>query len=301
MREEAKKSKGITPRDAEEKELMATGNIVKQHVVSRGEWLDARKRLLAFEKEFTRAHDALAATRRQLPWVRVEKTYKFESPCGTETLSDLFDGRSQLIIRHFMFGPGWKEGCVGCSFASDHVDGALVHLEHHDVSYVAVSRAPWQEIEAFRKRMGWRFKWVSSLASDFNYDFHVSFRPEEAETGKANYNYAQSDFLSPEMSGLSVFYKDESGEIFHTYSTYGRGDEGGLTTYFYLDLTPKGRNETVRGNLSDWVRHHDRYEAGGHVDHRGRYLAGETAAKCCEEAETKSDVQNGNSSGRKKV
>jgi len=276
---------------------MATSAIAHRRIVSQGEWLEARKRLLTSEKALTKAYDALAALRRQLPWVRIEKKYKFESAGGTETLSELFDGRSQLIIRHFMFGPGWKEGCVGCSFASDHVDGALVHLKHRDVSYVAVSRAPWQEIEAFRKRMGWRFKWVSSLGSDFNYDFHVSFRPEEAKTGKVDYNYAQSDFLSPEMSGLSVFYKNEDDEIFHTYSTYGRGDELALTTYMYLDLTPKGRNETgPQHNLTDWVRHHDRYEAGGHVDHQGGYMSTETTKECCEAAKPKANGQRGKSS-----
>jgi predicted dithiol-disulfide oxidoreductase (DUF899 family) len=276
---------------------MATSAIAHPKIVSQGEWLEARKRLLTSEKALTKAYDALAALRRQLPWVRIEKKYKFESAGGTETLSELFDGRSQLIIRHFMFGPGWKEGCVGCSFASDHVGGALVHLKHRDVSYVAVSRAPWQEIEAFRKRMGWRFKWVSSLGSDFNYDFHVSFRPEEAKTGKVDYNYAQSDFLSPEMSGLSVFYKNEDDEIFHTYSTYGRGDELALTTYMYLDLTPKGRNETgPQHNLTDWVRHHDRYEGGGHVDHQGRYMSAETTKECCEAAKPKTNGQRGKSS-----
>jgi predicted dithiol-disulfide oxidoreductase (DUF899 family) len=265
-----------------------SANPVMQHkVVSRSEWLASRKELLRREKNLTRAFDALTVLRRQLPWVCIEKEYFFEGPRGRRSLAGLFEGRSQLIIRHFMFGPGWGEGCVGCSYASDHVDGALVHLGQRDVSYVAVSRAPWNEIEPFQHRMGWRFPWVSSFGSDFNYDFQVSFTPEQASQGKVNYNFETQDYLSPEMSGLSVFYHSRSGQIFHTYSTYGRGDELALTTYMYLDLTPIGRNETgPRRNLTDWVRHHDRYDAAGHVDHRGRYIASDASgAKCCESHE----------------
>jgi len=254
-------------------------------VVSREEWLEARKEHLRKEKEFTRLRDRLSAERRALPWVRVEKEYVFDAPEGKLTLAELFGGRSQLIVHHFMFGPGWKEGCVGCSFNSDHADGALVHLMNHDVSFVRVSRAPLAEIEAFNKRMGWHAKWVSSNGSDFNYDFHVSFPEADRACGKMHYNYTESDFQSEEMSGLSVFYSDAAGHVFHTYSTYARGDEGVLGTYFYLDLTPNGRNETgPRHNLSDWVRHHDRYGAGGHVDHTGRYVAPPNATKpdaCC--------------------
>ncbi len=168
----------------------------------------------------------------------------FHGPDGKGTFADLFDGRSQLVVKHFMLGPGWKEGCVGCSFEVDHIEGALVHLEHHDVTYVAISRAPLAEIEAFKKRMGWRFKWVSSYGSDFNYDYHVSFTPEEIAKGKVYYNYEMRDFQSEELSGLSVFYKDATGDIFHTYSAYARGAEEVLGTYIILDLTPKGRNET---------------------------------------------------------
>jgi len=237
----------------------------KAKVVSRAEWLQARKELLAKEKELTRRRDEIDRQRRELPWVKVEKNYVFDAPEGQVTLSQLFDGRSQLIVSHFMFGPGWKEGCFGCSFRSDHVDGALVHLEHHDVSLVTVSRAPLAEIEAFKQRMGWRFKWVSSYRRDFNYDYRVSFTKEEISSGKVEYNYAMRDFQSEELSGLSVFYKNEIGDIFHTYSTYARGDEMVDTTYMYLDLTPKGRNETgPYFNLADWVRHHDRYDAGEH-------------------------------------
>src|SRR5262249_3184502 len=212
--------------------------------------------------------------RRELPRVKVEKTYVFDSPDGEVTLAELFDSRSQLVVSHFMLGPGWRDGCVGCSFRSDHVEGTLPHLEHHDVSLVTISRAPLAEIEAFKQRMGWRFKWVSSYGNDFNYDYGVSFAQKDIASGKVEYNYATIDFVSEDLSGLSVFYKDESGAIYHTYSTYARGDETVVTTYMYLDLTPKGRNETgPRFNLTDWVRHHDRYDAGGLVDSRGRYLA----------------------------
>ncbi|MGB7436483.1 MAG: thioredoxin family protein [Candidatus Acidiferrum sp.] len=269
---------------------MTTNAVEQPKVVSREEWLVARKELLAKEKELTRQRDAINAKRRELPWVKIDKEYVFDTPEGKKTLADLFAGRSQLIIRHFMFGPDWKEGCVGCSFASDHVEGALVHLEHHDVSYVTVSRAPLAEIEDFKKRMGWSFPWVSSFENDFNYDYHVSFTDEEIAQREAFYNFERRalPFPSRELSGLSVFYKDASGDIFHTYSCHARGDEGGLTTYFYLDLTPKGRNETGPGhNLGDWVRHHDRYEAGGFVDASGRYHAKESKGECCSAEEAK--------------
>jgi predicted dithiol-disulfide oxidoreductase (DUF899 family) len=237
-------------------------NLEHPKVVSHDEWLAARKELLAEEKRLTRARDALNTKRLELPWVKVEKRYIFGTPKGEKTLGDLFDGRSQLIVKHFMLGPGWEEGCVGCSFEVDHVEGALVHLEQHDVSYVAVSRAPLAEIEAFKKRMGWRFRWVSCARSDFNFDYHVSFTPEEIVSGKVYYNYEARDFQSEELSGLSAFYKDEGGQIFHTYSSYGRGTEETLGAYMYLDITPKGRNENgPRHDLTDWVRHHDRYAA----------------------------------------
>src|SRR5215470_13353778 len=190
--------------------------------VSREEWLQARRALLAKEKAHLRAHDEIARLRREMPWVKVDKTYEFEGPDGKETLSDLFAGRSQLIVKHFMLGPGWQEGCVGCSFGADHIDGALFHLPQHDVTLLAVSRAPLAEIEAFNKRMGWRFKWVSSHGSDFNYDFHVSFTAEQIAQGTTYYNYAMRALKSEEMSGISVFFKDETGNIFHTYSSYAR-------------------------------------------------------------------------------
>ncbi len=267
---------------------MASSTNEKQKVVSRAEWLAARKALLVKEKELTRARDELSRQRRELPWVKVDKNYVFESQSGKQTLSELFDGRSQLIIYHFMFGPGWGEGCVGCSFLSDHVDGALLHLLQHDVSYVAVSRAPLVELEAFKKRMGWDFNWVSSFESDFNYDYHVSFDKHEIAKGKAYYNFEMRDVPSEEMSGISVFYKDGTGSVFHTYSAYARGTESLLGTYSFLDLTPKGRNETgPRHDLSDWVRHHDRYNAGGLVQPSGRYQPAEKADSCCHASENR--------------
>jgi predicted dithiol-disulfide oxidoreductase (DUF899 family) len=229
-------------------------------VVSHDEWLKARTELLRREKKLTRAHDALNQARRALPWVKLEKDYIFDTTDGPRSLAGLFDGRSQLIVQHFMFGPDWKEGCVGCSFKSDHIDGTLAHLEAHDVSFLSVSRAPLAEIEAFRKRMGWRFRWVSSSANDFNFDFHVSFTQAEAAAGRVHYNYAEQPYNGSEGAGVSVFFKDEQGSVFHTYSAFGRGDETLVTAYMYLDMTPKGRNEHgPNGNLMDWVRHHDRY------------------------------------------
>ncbi|HYZ22190.1 MAG TPA: thioredoxin family protein [Rhodopila sp.] len=229
-------------------------------VVSREEWLVARIALLRKEKEFTRLCDQLSAERRALPWVRVEKEYLFDGPAGKVSLADLFDGRSQLIIKHFMFGPDWEQGCVGCSFGTDNILGALAHLRHHDVAFAAVSRAPLDRIEAFKRRMGWHFTWVSSYGSDFNYDYHVSFTPEQIASGTAYYNYRHGPVPSDEMSGTSVFYKDADGTVFYTYSTYARGNEPQLAAYALLDLTPKGRDETINGNLTDWVRHHDRYD-----------------------------------------
>jgi len=255
-------------------------------IVSRSEWSDARLELLTREKELTRQYDAVAVARRSLPWVKVEKEYVFEGPAGEVTLAQLFEDRTQLIVRHFMFAPGWSEGCVGCSFLADHIDGARIHLEQHDVSFVAISRAPYREIAAFQKRMGWQFRWVSSYASDFNYDYHVSFRPEEIASGKIYHNFQLREAVSEERAGNSVFSKGPDGTVFHSYSTYGRGDELLVGAYMYLDLTPKGRDERARGNLTDWVRHHDRYGAGGSVDMQGRYVAPETSdssgvQKCC--------------------
>jgi predicted dithiol-disulfide oxidoreductase (DUF899 family) len=239
-------------------------------IATHDEWLVARKALLAKEKAFTRMRDALAEERRALPWVRIDKPYVFEGPYGAVSLADLFDGRSQLIIYHFMFGPDWEEGCTGCSFLADHVDAARQHFEQNDVSFVAVSRAPFAKLDAFRRRMGWRFRWVSSENNDFNFDFNVSFTPERKIDGKVFYNFEMIDDPEiDELPGTSVFFKDETGAIFHTYSSYARGGELQLGAYAYLDLVPKGRNEHIRGNLGDWVRHHDRYGTETAPPHRG--------------------------------
>lgn len=244
---------------------MATSTIENPKVVSRDEWVAARKKLLAREKQLTHERDAVAAERRQLPWVKVEKNYVFASPEGKKTLAELFGDKSQLIIYHFMFGPEWAEGCPSCSFLMDHTDGTLVHLAQRDVAFAAVSRAPLSKIEPFKKRMGWRFPWVSSNETDFNYDFRVSFTEEERAKGKVDYNFEQVEFPSAEAPGISVFYKDKNGAIFHTYSAYARGTETGVTTYNYLDLVPKGRDEDGLPFTMAWVRHHDRYD--------NRYLA----------------------------
>lgn len=231
-------------------------------IVSRDEWLAARTALLAKEKELTRARDRLSAERRALPWVKVDKTYVFDTTEGKRTLAELFDGRSQLIVYHFMLAPGWKDGCIGCSFLVDHIDGPLVHLEQRDVAFVAVSRAPLAEIEAYKARMGWHFRWVSSHDSDFNYDFHVSFRPEEVASGHVTYNYQTIAAEIDELPGASVFAKDADGAVYHTYSSFARGLENVLGTYALLDMTPKGRDERgPRGDLSDWVKRHDEYGA----------------------------------------
>ena len=228
-------------------------------IVSRQEWIAARQELLRKEKESTRLSDLLSAERRKLPWVKVEKNYVFDAPGGKEILADLFDGRSQLVIYHFMFGPDWKEGCPSCSFVSDHIEGALTHLAARDVTMLMVSRAPLTKIEAFKQRMGWRFKWVSSYGSDFNADFHVSFTKDEMAQGKVDYNFTMQEFPSEEAPGVSVFSKDAAGNVFHTYSTYGRGVEQLIGTYMILDMVPKGRDEDHLGFTMEWVRHHDRY------------------------------------------
>jgi len=243
-------------------------------VVTREQWIEARKHLLAKEKELTHRRDELAGERRNLPWVRVEKQYVFDTPSGKATLADLFAGRSQLFIKHFMMAPGQAGQCVGCSLEVDHLEGILVHLENHDVSYVAVARAPIEEIESVRQRMGWRFPWVSSYRNDFNYDFDVSFRPEDMEAERAFYNYRRGNPGMTDLSGDSVFFKDESGAIYHTYSTFGRGGEEFLGIYRLLDVMPKGRDENgPYHSLADWVKPHDRYETGGTVEGNGRYHA----------------------------
>jgi predicted dithiol-disulfide oxidoreductase (DUF899 family) len=242
-------------------------NLKREHnIVSQEEWISARQELLKKEKESVRLRDQLSAERRKLPWVEVKKNYVFDAPGGKVTLADLFAGRNQLVIYHFMFGPDWQEGCPSCSFVSDHLDGALPHLAARDVTMVIVSRAPLAKIEAFKKRMGWRFKWVSSYGGDFNADFHVSFTKEEMAQGKVNYNYTMQEFPSAEAPGLSVFYKDAAGGVFHTYSTYGRGVELLVGTYVILDLVPKGRDEDRLGFAMEWVRYHDRYGTNEFAD-----------------------------------
>jgi predicted dithiol-disulfide oxidoreductase (DUF899 family) len=234
---------------------------MQREIVSQEAWLAARRAHLAKEKEFTRLRDELSAERRALPWTRIEKRYEFEGPDGTQMLAELFDGRSQLIVYHFMFGPGWEQGCPSCSFLADHIDGTLIHLAHRDVTLVAVSRAPLPEIETFRKRMGWRFKWLSSFGSDFNADFHVSFGADELARGEVYYNYGMTSFPSEEGPGASVFYKDPDGAVFHTYSAYARGLDILVGTYNWLDLAPKGRDEAALPWTMAWVRHHDRYNS----------------------------------------
>jgi predicted dithiol-disulfide oxidoreductase (DUF899 family) len=229
-------------------------------IVTRDEWLAERKALLAQEKELTRLRDRIAGERRALPWVRIDKNYVFDTPEGARSLAELFDGRRQLLVQHFMLGPGWEQGCPSCSFMADHSDGMNVHLAHRDVTLLAVSRAPLAEIERFRRRMGWQFKWVSSHGTDFNYDFGVSFTPEDVAKGELNYNFGRWPFAYEEWPGLSAFFKGDAGEVFHTYSTYGRGVEVMMGTYNMLDLTPKGRDELQVEYKMEWVRHHDRYQ-----------------------------------------
>jgi predicted dithiol-disulfide oxidoreductase (DUF899 family) len=237
--------------------MEAPVDLADHRVVTREEWLAARKALLKREKDYYRERDRIAAQRRELPWVKIGKDYIFEGPDGKVSLADLFRGRSQLIVYHFMFGPGWEEGCGGCSFLCDHVDSARQHFEHRDVAFAAVSRAPLAEFAHFKKRMGWKFPWVSSNGSDFNYDFGVSFTEEQVAQGQAFYNFAPETDTG-ESHGMSVFYKNEKGEIFHTYSCYARGGEEVLGTFMFMDLTPKGRNEESTMN---WVRFHDQYDS----------------------------------------
>jgi len=228
-------------------------------IVSRKEWLAARKALLSLEKEETKLRDKVRAERLALPWVKVDKAYTFDTPEGQKSLADLFDGRSQLVVYHFMYGPDWEAGCPGCSFLADHIDGMLPHLNHHDVTMIAVSRAPLEKLMAYRRRMGWKFPWVSSHGSDFNFDYHVSFTKEELASGKVMYNYREtpSEDAHDELPGLSAFFKDEDGTVYHTYSDYARGGEELLGTLMVLDRAPKGRNET--GTLS-FVKRKDEYE-----------------------------------------
>jgi len=228
-------------------------------IVSQAQWLKARKALLAKEKAFSRQRDEIARARRELPWVRVEKDYVFESPEGKRSLAKLFGAKSQLIVYHFMLGPGWEAGCKSCSYLADHFGGALPHLAARDVSFVAVSRAPLAEIEKFRKRMGWEFPWVSSHGNDFNFDYHVSFRKEDMAKGELEYNYKLGKLTMEELPGASAFYKDAGGSVFHTYSTYARGLDMMIGAYNWLDIAPKGRDEDGLEFTMAWVKHHDKY------------------------------------------
>ena len=248
---------------------MTTATIDKKPAakgVSPAEWLAARKELLAKEKEFTRLRDELSRQRREMPWEKVEKQYTFQGANGKETLADLFDGRNQLIVYHFMFGPGWKEGCPSCSFLADSFDGAVIHLAQRDTAFVAISGATLPEIDAFKKRMGWKFKWVSSSGTDFNYDYKVTFTKEQASGGKPLYNFGTIAAYGEEVPGASVFFKKD-GDVFHTYSTYARGLDMFLPTYHWLDITAKGRDEAeMKPHAMAWVRHHDRYSDGKMVE-----------------------------------
>jgi predicted dithiol-disulfide oxidoreductase (DUF899 family) len=234
---------------------------LKAHpVVSREEWLAARIEFLKKEKEFTRLREEHSRQRRALPWVKVDKEYVFDVPGGKESFAQLFGPRSQLIVYHFMFNPLASEGCSHCSFWADHFDASGIHLNHRDVSMVAISRASLEKIEAFKQRMGWRFKWASSAANEFNFDFHVSFTPEQVASGVAMYNYAKAT-APGDREGFSVFYKDEKGIIYHTYSCFARGIDNLNGTYHFLDMVPKGRDEANLKQPQAWVRYHDRYEA----------------------------------------
>ena len=249
-------------------------------IVPHEEWLAARKAHLADEKAFTRARDALSKKRRELPWEKVEKNYLFDGPNGKESLADLFGGKSQLIVYHFMLGPGWEAGCPSCSLLADHFDGLLIHLAQRDAAFVVVSRAPLAEIEKFKKRMGWKFKWVSSFGNDFNFDYHVSATPEEKAKGIANYNYELTEFPSDERPGASVFCKN-GGNVFHTYSSYGRGLDILIGAYNFLDLAPKGRDEAGLKYGMAWVRHHDKYK-GAVVDPTASYREPKSSESCCD-------------------
>ena len=229
-------------------------------VVAKDEWVEASKRLLAKEKEFTRLRDQLSAERRALPWLRIDKDYIFDGPNGRETLAQLFGDQSQLVIYHFMFAPEWEVGCKSCSFWADNFNGITAHLRQRDVAFAAIARAPLSKLQGFAKRLGWSFKWLSSQSNDFNYDFEVSFQPEVLARGDAIYNFAKFPQGSSDMPGISVFTKDESGAVYRTYSTFGRGLDMMNTAYHYLDLVPKGRDEAGLTHTMEWVKLRDLYD-----------------------------------------
>jgi len=231
-----------------------------QNIVSRDEWLKARRKLLEEEKQFTRLRDQLSLKRRKLPWVKVDTEYIFEGLDGKQSLSDLFGDKSQLIVYHFMYGPDWQEGCPSCSFWADNFNGIDIHLRHRDANLVVISRASLDTLEAYKKRMGWSFKWLSSLGSDFNYDYQVSFTADELEKGEMFYNFSMGSFPADEAPGISVFYKSPEGDVFHSYSCYARGLDMLNGAYHYLDLLPKGRDEDGLDFTMAWLRRHDQYE-----------------------------------------
>ena len=238
-------------------------------VVSHEDWVQSRARLLAKEKELTRLRDTLALERRDMPWERVEKQYVFDGPAGKETLAGLFAGRSQLIVYHFMFGPDWDAGCPSCSLFADSFNGIVIHLQQRDVTFVTVSRAPFAKLDAYRRRMGWNFKWVSSAGSDFNRDYQVYCTPDEVARGEGYYNYVTQRPFGTEMPGASVFYKDTAGTVFHSYSTYGRGLDAFMVNYQFLDIVPKGRDEDeLKPHRQAWVRRHDEYGAASRASSR---------------------------------
>ena len=239
--------------------ITLSGNGTHHPVVSHDDWLVQRRALLEREKALTHQRDEIARERRALPWVRIDKAYAFDTPAGRRTLAELFEGRRQLMVQHFMLAPGWEQGCKSCSFMADHLIGAQVHLEQRDLAVTLVSRAPLDEIERFRQRMGWNFRWASSFGSAFNIDFGVSFPPESRVDGEVAYNYRMTAFPQEEAPGISFFYRNDAGEVFHTYSTYGRGVEAMMMTYALLDMAPLGRGEEHDAYGMEWVRHHDRY------------------------------------------
>jgi predicted dithiol-disulfide oxidoreductase (DUF899 family) len=261
-----------------------TATETRHKVVSKDEWLKARMAHLAAEKELTRRRDELSHQRRELPWESVEMNYIFDGPDGPETLADLFAGRSQLIVYHFMLGPDWEEGCKCCSFLADHFDATRIHLAHRDVTFAVVSRAPIARIQAFQQRMGWTFHWVSAFRNDFNRDYGVQFTKEEL-TGEVNYNYHQIRFNSEEAPGLSVFYQENTGEIFHTYSAYARGLDTMVGTYQFLDVVPKGRDEEGLTFTMAWVRHHDKYGDDYVLDPTATYTKPRESGSCCKHGE----------------
>jgi len=260
---------------------MTTATEARHQVVSKEEWLKARLAHLEAEKDLTRRRDELSRQRRELPWERVEPQYVFEGPDGPQTLADLFAGRNQLMIYHFMLGPNWEEGCKNCSFLADHFDPARIHLAHRDVTLAVVSQAPLARIQAFQKRMGWRFPWVSAFGTDFQHDYGVHFTKEEL-AGEVDYNYGKTRFGLEEAPGLSVFYKNEAGEVFHTYSTYARGLDALVGTYQFLDLAPKGRDEDGLAFTMSWVRHHDKYDDYA-LDPAATYEKPRETGGCCKQ------------------